>query len=77
MNKPGDGIPLRFLGDLQRIQYHEGDVFVLFASTFLRGDAVVAIRNQWEAVMPGSRIIILQGDVKLAVITKEQLNGLQ
>lgn len=69
-----EGIPLRYLGDLERIKYDEGDVFVLFASTFIRAEQQESMRKHWEIVMPGSKLIILQGDVKLGILTKEQVN---
>lgn len=64
------GIPLRFLGDLERIEYHEGDVFVLYVTTFMRVEAQDALRKHWEIVMPGSKLMILEASTKLALLSK-------
>lgn len=65
---------IRFLGDLQTLNCKEGDVFVLTYSGQRHRTDVNHIQTLWKSVMPGFKLIVLNDDMKLGVIHKEEVN---
>lgn len=59
---------IRYLGDMQRLQPQPGDVYVLFHERLLSIGQSTRLRDYFQAVVPGSKVIVLDGGMKLGLI---------
>jgi len=60
--------PIRYLGDMQRLQVQPGDVYVLTLANPTHMLARKQIKDYWDFKMPGIKLIILEEGMKLGVI---------
>lgn len=61
--------PIRYLGDLQRLDLKPGDKFVLTVDHVLSAVECERLQQQWEAAMGIEyKVVILHGGMKLGVI---------
>lgn len=59
---------VRVPGDLFRIEFRPGDIFVLKTGTNLSASVANSIRDQWSTVMPGDvKLLILDKDFDLSI----------
>lgn len=59
---------IRFLCDLQRLIPQPGDVFVITTELHLSMEQRHVIIALWENVMPGHKVLMLDGGLKIGII---------
>lgn len=62
---------IRYLGDVQRLQLGPDDLLVLTTDQHLSSAALDRIRAAVESTIPGQRVVVLTGGMKLGVLSKE------
>jgi hypothetical protein len=74
-DKHDDSIPLRYLGDLQRIMHKPGDVFVLTTNQFIPPAAREAIKQHWAIAMPDTKLLVLENGMHVGVLSRNAWIG--
>lgn len=59
---------IRFLGDLQRLSPQPGDMFVITTEQRISQEQRHAIVATWASAMPGHKVLVLDGGLKIGVI---------
>jgi len=60
--------PIRFLGDLQRLQVQPGDVLVVQTEQILTGETRERLRAILVDHVPGHRVLVLDRSMSLGVV---------
>lgn len=66
--KPGEHFEL-MIGELQRVELKPGDVFVIHCDMLLTEEAIQGMRDAWDRLMPGHKVIILDKGMRLGVVS--------
>lgn len=63
---------IRYLGDLQRLEVRPGDVFVLRPSGRLSPEQVQRLRERWDSLGLGGKLLVLECGFDLGVVSAEK-----
>lgn len=63
---------VEYLGELARLDLREGDTAVLMVQSRLSPAAYSRLREQWEQLFPGVRVLVLEDGARLGVIRREE-----
>lgn len=66
--KPGENFEF-MIGELQRVELKPGDVFVIHCDMLLTEEAIQVMRDAWDRLMPGHKVIILDKGMRLGVVS--------
>lgn len=70
VGQPDDDLQVRYLGDLQRLQLQDGEVFVLTSDADLNPPQIERLRASWESVMgKEAKLLVLTAGMKLGAVS--------
>ncbi len=60
---------IQYLGDVQRLELRPDDIIVLFVADNLNPQNVLRIEKQVEENIPGHKVLVLVGEMKIGVMS--------
>lgn len=66
---------MKFIGELQRVTYQDGDTFVLMAERTFHVEQYERVVQFFETKLPGAKVLLLDGGMRLGVVGKVQPDG--
>ncbi|KQS84137.1 hypothetical protein [Rhizobium sp. Leaf386] len=61
---------IRYLGDMQRLDLKQGDLFVLTLPAPVSSDMVARLQEAWGAFADGAKLFVLEPGMKIGVISQ-------
>lgn len=66
---PAEALPIRYLGDMQRLQAQPGDIFILMFDRSLNEEEIIRVRASVKSLVGEAKVLVLTDGARLGFVS--------